>query len=123
MKAYRNLAVLLYLMVFTASVLICGCSLDDEDIQTSTFATYDLELLDWDVDWDEETIFGRIKNNGGSDTSAEITANFFNDNGEMVGSNFDIISNLPAGEVWKFEIWFGFYDDVVSVKLSGIDEY
>ena len=68
-------------------------------------------------------VVGRAENTGDSTIGyLEAAATFIADSGNVLGSSFTNVTDLPAGETWSFEIEFTSYstdagDDVSDYEL------
>ena len=73
----------------------------------------DVEILDYHMeeeylgyDWCEweTTIVGNIRNNTGDTLTIWMKGKFFDQNGVMVDTSWDLLDPVGAGETWRFEI-------------------
>ncbi|QLG28706.1 hypothetical protein HUG10_14660 [Halorarum halophilum] len=70
-----------------------------------------LRLLESDlrIDGDEALVSGRVANErDGAVSYVEANAKIYDDNGVVIGGEWTNVADLPAGEVWAFDVsWWG----------------
>lgn len=84
----------------------------------------DLELIDYDSErtrYGTLYIVGSVKNNSGrSYRYVEVNINLYDDEGNQVGSTIDNVTNLAAGDTWRFRA-VALEDDVSRYKIVGVE--
>lgn len=63
-------------------------------------------------------VVGKAKNNGGDLSYLEARAKFYADNGNVLASGIDNITNFSGGETWGFEITFSAYNSDWGDRVS-----
>lgn len=75
-------------------------------------------------DFSGPKVTGRAENTGDSTIGyLEAAATFVAENGNVLGSGFTNVTDLPAGETWSFEIEFTSYSTEVSDDVSDYELY
>lgn len=122
----------LIMVLILASLLLAGCSVGKKKFAPPPKPQpYQIEILshsmtcEWN-EWVEQyitTITGKAKNNSGQTCSPALRARLYDYNEVMIGTAFDFLWDMPAGETWKFELVYWSDEKVKSYKLSVFEVY